>query len=285
MAEEFHEAGFSNEPTLAESLARRDQQRKLRQVPYIRDTVLQIREILGVRPGGNFIEFACGDGHNALEMARIVGPDGRVLALDHDKFAIADATKIATKEQLNVQFRHADITKKLAEAEKGKFDGVMVDRALAHIPGFAKVVANMSDVLKRGGIVVAHDALWLPTSKYPGLEIDSDEAEINRIIVSNYAGDHGAPRIGKEIEQVFENNGLINIKRRLGVMEINNFQTARELAGIDTVVNTLTQPGDDGQPILSRDQADRWMSEQAKRAQEGKFRFALPFILTQGTKA
>lgn len=281
MAEGFDEARQFSNPTKEGSLKRIHQQDELKKEPYIAGTMVEIRRILDLKPGKRVVEFAAGALRNAIEIAKKVSPSGEVLALDLDKVALEEGKKLAQKEGVKVNTKVWDITEPI---EASEFDGVMVDRALAHIPGYAKVVKNMADAVKPEGIVVAHEALWLPTSKYPGLTIDSSLDSINNIILENYSGSHGAPRLGKDIEQVFQEEGIGQIQTRLGFMVIDNIGRAFFLAGIDTVLANLVQPKDGSLPKLTKEQSDAWREEQKQRALRGEFKFSLPFLLIWGKK-
>lgn len=48
-----------------------------------------VLELLAVQPGDTVADIGCGAGYYALELARLAGPDGRVLAVDIDPAAIA----------------------------------------------------------------------------------------------------------------------------------------------------------------------------------------------------
>jgi SAM-dependent methyltransferase len=50
----------------------------------MRDTTLRLLEDAGLGRGDRVLDVGCGGGHVALDMAGIVGPEGRVLGIDFD---------------------------------------------------------------------------------------------------------------------------------------------------------------------------------------------------------
>ena len=63
---------------------------------------------LGVPDGARCLDLGCGGGHVAFELARRVGPTGRVVGIDLDKALLAVAREEAMAQELdNITFRAA----------------------------------------------------------------------------------------------------------------------------------------------------------------------------------
>ena len=109
----------------------------------------------GIRPGMACLEIGCGGGDLAFDMARMVGPGGRVVGTDIDLKKLELARQEATEQQLNnAEFRFADITQ--TEPEK-EFDLVHARFVLTHLADPAQALVRMRAALRQGGAVVLQD--------------------------------------------------------------------------------------------------------------------------------
>jgi ubiquinone/menaquinone biosynthesis C-methylase UbiE len=85
----------------------------------------------GIREGMPCLEIGCGGGDLAFDMARIVGPSGRVVGtdIDQEKLAIARA-ECAGHGLGNVEFVHSDITQTVPD---GEFELIHARFVLTHL--------------------------------------------------------------------------------------------------------------------------------------------------------
>ncbi len=109
----------------------------------------------GIRPGMACLEIGCGGGDLAFDMARMVGPAGKVVGTDIDEKKIELARREAEEQQLhNVKFQLADIT--VSDPGTG-FDLVQARFVLTHLANPAQALARMSVALRPGGVIVVED--------------------------------------------------------------------------------------------------------------------------------
>src|SRR5215475_4621339 len=77
----------------------------------MRATTLELLEDAGLKSGDRCLDAGCGGGHVALDMARTVGPTGRVIAIDFDPLVIDLARSDAREAGIdNVEFIRADVS-------------------------------------------------------------------------------------------------------------------------------------------------------------------------------
>jgi 2-polyprenyl-3-methyl-5-hydroxy-6-metoxy-1,4-benzoquinol methylase len=121
----------------------------------MRPTTLDLLRRVGIRPGMACLEIGCGGGDLAFDMARMVGPTGKVIGTDIDEKKLELAGQEAEEQQLsNVEFRLADIT----ESEPGTaFDLVHTRFVLTHLANPAQALARMRGALRPGGVIVVED--------------------------------------------------------------------------------------------------------------------------------
>jgi ubiquinone/menaquinone biosynthesis C-methylase UbiE len=109
----------------------------------------------GIRPGLACLDIGCGGGDVSFDLARMVAPSGRVVAMDIDEVKIEIARGEAAAQGIgNVEFRLADITEGQPEPE---FDFAHARFLLYHLPNPTAALANIRRALRPGGILVVAD--------------------------------------------------------------------------------------------------------------------------------
>jgi enediyne biosynthesis protein CalE5 len=110
-----------------------------------------------IGPGDAVLDLATGYGEPALTAARIVGPTGRVVAVDIAADMLAFGRERALHAGLaNVEFVEADV--EALSFEPGSFDAVLCRQGLQFLPGVAGALARCHAFLGEGGRLAA--AVW-----------------------------------------------------------------------------------------------------------------------------
>lgn len=121
-----------------------------------RPRVLEFWRESGITQGRTVIDAGCGPGYAALDLAEIVGPTGRVIALERSR-RFLDALEAAAKARglANIQ---------TVETDLADFDWTSVSAdflwcrwVLAFIPSPAAIVAGMARALKPRGAALFHE--------------------------------------------------------------------------------------------------------------------------------
>jgi ubiquinone/menaquinone biosynthesis C-methylase UbiE len=106
--------------------------------------------------GQRVLEIGCATGVVSRELARRVGPDGSVLALDPSPVFLTRARKIAEPDGLrNVIFQAADARQ--LDLPDGEFDVVVAVTVLCHVPGREQLLQELRRVVRPGGRVLIMD--------------------------------------------------------------------------------------------------------------------------------
>ena len=143
-------------------IAGRERLRLLARV--MRPATLALLERAGVTAGLRCLDVGCGGGDVTFDLASLVGITGHVVGvLDPTKVELArgDAEQA---EVANVEFRVADLTQGLGEAE---YDVVYARFLLTHLRDPAAAVALMRAALRPGGRVVLEDIDYRGSLCYP----------------------------------------------------------------------------------------------------------------------
>ncbi|MBX3027252.1 methyltransferase domain-containing protein [bacterium] len=118
-------------------------------------TTRALLERAGVGPGMACLDVGCGGGDSTAELARLVAPDGRVVAIDADAAAVDLARRTAAARGLaHVEFR-VGLAGEGATAPE--FDVGYARFLLTHLRDPAAAVAWMRAHLRPGGVLVLED--------------------------------------------------------------------------------------------------------------------------------
>lgn len=128
-------------------------------------------ELAGVRPGNHVLDIATGSGEPALTAARIVGPSGRVVAVDISPGMLAIA-----RERIDAAgLRNVEVIESDAESlnlDASSFDAVLCRWGLMFMPDLDGVIRSMYRALKPGGRFAT--AVWSIADKVPMLGLARD---------------------------------------------------------------------------------------------------------------
>jgi SAM-dependent methyltransferase len=131
-------------------------------------------EPAGIVPGARVANVGCGPGALLPALAAAVGPEGRVMAVDADREAVAAAAALVAAAGLGdvaVRQGRADAT----GLEAGSLDVVMLRHVLAHNGGAEDaIIAHLATLLRPGGCLYLVDAdgtaiRVIPEAEHPDL--------------------------------------------------------------------------------------------------------------------
>jgi ubiquinone/menaquinone biosynthesis C-methylase UbiE len=121
----------------------------------------QIVAGLALRPGERAIDIGCGPGRVTIPMARAVGPDGAVIALDVQSGMLAKvAAKAAAGSLTNIQPLQTDV--RHAQLQAGSLDAAAMVMALGEIPDAAGIFPAVFAMLKPGGRLAIAESIFDP---------------------------------------------------------------------------------------------------------------------------
>ncbi|WP_327680329.1 methyltransferase domain-containing protein [Kitasatospora sp. NBC_00458] len=119
-----------------------------------------------LRPGQAVLDIGCGPGTITAELAELVGPGGRVVAVDTSAEVLEAAARHAAGRGVgNVVFEVADVHR-LPYAD-GEFDVVHAHQVLQHVTDPVGALREMRRVTAEGGVVAVRDVDYATMTWYP----------------------------------------------------------------------------------------------------------------------
>ncbi|SOB82289.1 methyltransferase domain-containing protein [Streptomyces sp. 1331.2] len=127
-----------------------------------------------LRPGQTVLDIGCGPGTITADLAELVGPEGRVVAVDTSAEVLQQAAEYVAGRPgpaAEVVFEQADVHR--LPYRDGEFDVVHAHQVLQHVADPVTALREMRRVTAPGGVVAARDVdyasmTWFP--EVPALE-------------------------------------------------------------------------------------------------------------------
>lgn len=160
----------------------------------------------GIQPGMVCLDVGCGGGDVSVELARLVAPNGRVVAIDLDEVKIDIARGEAAAQQVsNVDFRVANLEDCVLREE---FDVAHARFVLTHLRNPREALTKIRTALKPGGVVVVAD------TNFHGLFSQPESPAVHRYVklyTETLKRRNGDADIGLRLPELLSQAGFENI--------------------------------------------------------------------------
>lgn len=208
----------------------------------LRPSTLELLKAAGITTGMSCLDVGCGGGDVTMEMARLVGPEGRVLGIDIDPAKLELASQDAEREGIHhVRFRTSDA----GDPGLGEgYDFVYARFLLSHLGDPLQAVRNMAGAVKQEGVVVVEDIDHGGIFSHPECPAVDRYVELYNAVVRSRGAD---PRIGPRLPQLLRDAGLRDIRvnlvqpvfmegeaKRMHAITLENIAGAVTAAGLST---------------------------------------------------
>lgn len=150
----------------------------------------------GFRGGQTLLDVGCGPGYAALDLADVVGPDGRVIAVDQSRRYL-DALEAAASARGRswIEARELDLDE--GELPAAVADGVWSRWVYAFVKRPRRVLEQAARALKPGGVMVAFEYVdygtWRVSPRSAAFE------EFVTEVMASWRATGGEPDIGREL--------------------------------------------------------------------------------------
>ena len=170
----------------------------------------------GLRPGDRALDLACGTGSLTRDLAKAVGPEGRVLGIDFSREMLRAAE---SRHSPSVEYQLGDATD-LEGVPSGAFEAATIAYGARNIPDLDALFSEMARCVRPGGAVVCLE-IAVPTNRvsaaFYGLWFDRIVPRIGAWISGDARAYAYLPESVKEfvapgeLADIMERNGLQNV--------------------------------------------------------------------------
>jgi ubiquinone/menaquinone biosynthesis C-methylase UbiE len=170
-----------------------------------RQCALEAWQSAGIGTGQTVLDVGCGPGFASLDLAEMVGPSGRVVAIDKSE-RFLDALTAACRER-----RLHNITARMADLDDGEFPDVTADRAwcrwvFAFVKNPRAVLERVAAALAPDGGIVLHEyfdySTWRAAPRFLELE------EFVSAVMASWRDNGGEPDIALALPHWLEELGF-----------------------------------------------------------------------------
>ena len=161
-------------------------------------------QLAGFTRGMHLLDLGSGPGFCTREMAKIVGRDGRIIAVDKSKIYLDYLNEINKTQQLNIETKHTDFDN--LDLSDATLDGMYCRWALAWIPNPDEIMTKVHSAMKVGGKVVIHEYYHWMTH-----QINPSGPNVKKAIAGCYKSFQDAAGnidVGKELPSILEKIGF-----------------------------------------------------------------------------
>jgi SAM-dependent methyltransferase len=123
--------------------------------PFIRETGQRALRALALPPGASVLEVGCGTGVFLPALAEAVGPEGRLVGIDHSQAFLDEAGARLARLGLTTRVELIRGDAHELPFEDAAFDAVHCERVLMHLEDPDRAIREMVRVAKPGAVVVA----------------------------------------------------------------------------------------------------------------------------------
>lgn len=218
-------------------------------------------QLLRLPRGATAVDVGCGTARAVAELAE---HGARAIGVDLDPAMLA----AARSRFPDIDVRTADATKlPLGDAHA---HGYRADKVYHALPDPHAALAEARRVLVPGGRIVLLGQDW------DTIVIDSDQPELTRRIVHARADTIPHPRIARAYRNLLLDTGFYDVDVEVHTAILTDASMLPMLVGHATAAR---QTG-----AVSGEEAENWLSEQTRRAQDDRWLVAMPMLVAAATR-
>ena len=218
-------------------------------------------QLLRLPPGATVVDVGCG---TARAVAELAGHAAHPIGVDLNPAMVA----AARRRFPGIDVRAADVAE--LPLGDGQVHGYRADKVYHVLPDPHAALAEARRVLVPGGRIALIGQDW------DTIVIDSGQPELTRRIVHARADTMPHPRIARGYRNLLLDAGFDDVDIEVAAMVFTGAAGLPALTGLATATR---QAG-----AITGDEADNWISEQTRRAQEDRLLAAIPMFLATGSR-
>jgi SAM-dependent methyltransferase len=228
-------------------------------------------DLLDLRAGAHVLDVGCGAGDDARALAGLVGPRGRVVAVDVDPMMLAEAERRSGGQTLPIEFRLIDVYH--LDYPEDTFDGARAERTFLHLADPARALAQMVRVVRPGGKVVVLDR------DIETRTMDVPDRGVTRRIVNFWCDSFLGGWIGRQLPRLFREAGLVDVAVEPVTVVDTDYAAFDAQYNLKRVAQRAHLAG-----AITADEGARWIDALEKLAATGSFFTSMTNFVVSGRK-
>lgn len=187
-----------------------------------RPKVLDAWRRAGITTGSTVIDAGAGPGWASLDLAELVGPNGRVHALERSARFLDVLNGVARQRGMgNVTTHNIDLVTEAVPPSGA--DAFWIRWVLAFVSDPALVLGKLSGALRPGGVAVIHE--YLDYGTFAILPDAPAVEEFKRFVVDDWRASGGEPDIGRQLPTRLPQAGMriVSMRPIVEVVTIKDF--------------------------------------------------------------
>ncbi len=212
---------------------------------------------LDLRPGDRILDLGCGHGHDAIEMARFVGPGGVVVAIDRSPGAIRRSKASVGPDGPRPHFLLADARHTGLPA--ASFDVIRSDRILQDNDDPQEILGECVRLLRPGGRLALFEIDWRT------LLLEPAERRLTAAIVTSWIDRFPRGSLGHEIPGLCLDLGLEGLSVALETLLVRSYYLSQHLFRLVEMVEHAMRTG-----AVTGEEGPRWL-ERLRQADDARF--------------
>lgn len=217
------------------------------------------------------LEVGCGTGEDAIALAKLVGSQGKVTAVDRSRAMLNQA--IANTENLNLPIEFVAADAQQLPLTDNTFDAARVDRTLQHIAKPQSVISEMGRVVRPGGWVVAMEPDW------GTFTVDSSHRSLTRQLLDLWCDNFPSGWVGRQLFRYFHQAGLTEVQVNPITIVFTQFELADQVLDLTQTAHRAVENG-----IASQSDIRAWLNELQQFDQSQQFFCSFTAFIVSGKK-
>ncbi|MCC6534267.1 MAG: methyltransferase domain-containing protein [Burkholderiales bacterium] len=240
-------------------------------IPVMVEQRRRILEALALEPGERALDIGCGPGYLAYEMAREVGPQGRVLAIDTSD-SMLEVARGRCREFGWAEIRHADAV--ALPCEDASLDAAVAVQVYLFVADLDRAIGELARVLRPGARAVVVDTDWDSVVWHSG------SRERMQAVMEVWMRRYVNARVARTFPAALRRAGLeIELATAIPIVELDPGEASYSGSQLPEVARYIADKGG-----VATEDARAWEDDVRALARRGEYFFSLNRYLFRARK-